>query len=245
MLGDDALVCAQRTGQWCGWAPELEEDIASANIALDLLGQARLLLSRAAEVRGDGSDEDTLAYLRDPPEFRNVRLTELDLGPGPGGDFAGTMARLLVFSSWRLAVFVRLRESRDPVLAGVAAKGVKELTYHRDHATRWVLRLAGGTAYSRDRMIVGLDTVWPYVAELFRTHPVESRLAAEGIAVDPATVRTELLATLAEVFTAAGLDPAGGSPLPGSGRDGTHTAQLAPMLAELQSVARAMPGATW
>jgi len=243
MLGDDALVLAQRLAEWCSRAPELEEDVALANIALDLLGQARLLLSRAAEVAGSGS-EDSLAYLRDAHEFRNVRLVEVDCGPGPGGDFAVTMARLLVFSSWRLAVFGRLTSSADPVLAAIATKGVKELAYHRDHAAQWTLRLAGGTAYSRERMIAGLDQVWPLVDELFTPHEVELRLT--DVAVDPAAVRSEVDDVLAQVCTAASLarpvaDPMTGGP----GRDGAHTAALAALLAEMQQLARALPGAVW
>ena len=195
MLADDALILSQRLTEWCSRAPELEEDVALANIALDLLGQARLLLSRAGEVDGAGRDEDALAYLRDEHEFRNVRLAEIDCGPGPGGDFATTIARLLVFSSWRLAVFTQLTSSTDPVLAAIAAKGVKELAYHRDHAAQWTLRLAGGTEYSRDRMIAGLDQIWPLVDELFTTHAVERSLP--GVAVDPATVRPEVDEVLA------------------------------------------------
>ncbi|MQY05068.1 1,2-phenylacetyl-CoA epoxidase subunit PaaC [Actinomadura macrotermitis] len=246
MLGDDALIYAQRLSEWCSKAPEIEEDIALANIALDLLGHARVLLARVAEVREEG-DEDALAYWRDAPQFRNVRLAELDLGPGPGGDFAATMARLLLFSSWRLAIFTRLAGSRDRLLAALAAKGAKEITYHRDHATQWVIRLGAGTSYSRARMTAGLDAVWPYAEELFAPHPVETRLAAQGVAVDPATVRTEVLGVLTEVLAHAELPPPAfvpdGEPHPG--RDGEHTEELGPLLDEMQSLVRAMPGATW
>ncbi|HEX2132776.1 MAG TPA: 1,2-phenylacetyl-CoA epoxidase subunit PaaC, partial [Actinophytocola sp.] len=203
MLADDALILSQRLTEWCSRAPELEEDVALANIALDLLGQARLLLTRAGEVEGAGRDEDALAYLRDEHEFRNVRLVELDCGPGPGGDFATTIARLLVFSSWRLAVFTQLAHSADPILAAIAAKGVKELAYHRDHAAQWTLRLAGGTEYSRERMVAGLDQVWPLVDELFHPHQVEKALPS--VAVDPSTVRPEFDDVLAQVLTAADL----------------------------------------
>ncbi|SDD44178.1 1,2-phenylacetyl-CoA epoxidase subunit PaaC [Actinokineospora iranica] len=246
MLGDDALVYSQRLAEWCSRAPELEEDVALANIALDLLGQARLLLTRAGEVEGAGRDEDALAYLRDERGFRNVRLVEIDCGPGEGGDFAATIARLLVFSAWRLALFQRLTESVDPVLAAVAAKGVKELAYHRDHAAQWTLRLAGGTAYSRERVIAGLARVWPYVDELFTPHPVETRLAA---AVDPATLRSEVDGVLDTVFDAAGLerpDVEQIAPVAGkAGRDGVHTEAMGYLLAEMQHVARSMPGALW
>jgi ring-1,2-phenylacetyl-CoA epoxidase subunit PaaC len=247
MLADDALILSQRLTEWCSRAPELEEDVALANIALDLLGQARLLLTRAGEVEGRGRDEDTLAYLRDEHEFRNVRLAEIDCGPGPGGDFATTIARLLVFSTWRLAVFTRLTSSADQVLAAVAAKGVKELAYHRDHAAQWTLRLAGGTEYSRERMIAGLERVWPLVAELFTPHEVERRL--QGVATDPSTVKSEVDEILAQVLTAAALErptvePM--SPVAGkTGRDGVHTEAMGYLLAEMQHLARSLPGATW
>lgn len=260
MLGDDALVYAQRLAHWCSRAPELEEDVALANIALDLLGQARLLLSRAAEVRGAG-DEDTLAYFREAAEFRNVRLAEVDTDRHRGDgelDFAAMIARLLVFATCRLSVLARLADSRDPVLAGVAAKGVKELAYHRDHAVQWTLRLAGGTDYSRERMTAGLAAVWPYVAELFAAHPVEQRLAAERVAVDPGEVWPEVDGLLSEVLAAARLEvpePKGAldtyavpegtlGPTP-RGRSGDHTDDLRGLLSEMQSLARAMPEATW
>jgi ring-1,2-phenylacetyl-CoA epoxidase subunit PaaC len=247
MLGDDALILSQRLTEWCSRAPELEEDVALANIALDLLGQARLLLTRAGEVEGAGRDEDALAYLRAEHEFRNVRLVEIDCGPGPGGDFATTIARLLIFSTWRLAVFTRLTDSADPVLAAIAEKGVKELAYHRDHAAQWTLRLAGGTEYSRTRMIAGLEQVWPLVDELFTTHEVEHALP--GVAVPPSSVRQDVDAVLAQVFKAAALtapDTAPMSPIAGkTGRDGVHTEAMGYLLAEMQHLARSMPGATW
>jgi ring-1,2-phenylacetyl-CoA epoxidase subunit PaaC len=247
MLGDDALILSQRLTEWCSRAPELEEDVALANIALDLLGQARLLLSRAGEVEGAGRGEDALAYLREEHDFRNARLVEIDCGPGPGGDFATTIARLLVFSTWRLAVFARLADSADPVLAAIAAKGVKELAYHRDHAAQWTLRLAGGTGYSRERMIAGLTTVWPLVPELFATHPVEARLPS--VAVDPAGVESEVDDVLSTVFTEVGLErpdvPAMAAVSGRTGRDGVHTEALGYLLAEMQHLARALPGAVW
>jgi ring-1,2-phenylacetyl-CoA epoxidase subunit PaaC len=249
MLGDDALILSQRLSEWCSRAPELEEDVALANISLDLLGQARMLLTRAGEVEGAGRDEDTLAYLRDETDFRNVRLAEIDCGPGPGGDFATTIARLLVFSTWRLALFDRLTSSADPVLAAVATKGLKELAYHRDHAAQWTLRLAGGTEFSRARMIAGLATVWPLVDELFTPHEVELRLAAASVAVDPGTLRSDVDSILNAVFKAASLDRpeiAAMSPVAGrTGRHGLHTEAMGYLLAELQHLHRSLPGATW
>ncbi|MET1072294.1 MAG: 1,2-phenylacetyl-CoA epoxidase subunit PaaC [Umezawaea sp.] len=247
MLGDDSLVLSQRLAEWCSRAPELEEDIALANIALDLLGQARLLLTRAGEVEGAGRDEDRLAYLRDEREFRNVRLAEIDCGPGPGGDFATTIVRLLVFSSWKVAQFSRLRGSADPVLSAVAAKGLKELAYHRDHAAQWAVRLGDGTEESHRRMTAAVDRVWPFVDELFRTHPVETRLA--GVAVDPAELRSEVDGVLDAVFEAATLTRP--EPIPTAfvagqaGRDGVHTEAMGFLVAEMQHLHRSLPGAVW
>ncbi|HEV8562355.1 MAG TPA: 1,2-phenylacetyl-CoA epoxidase subunit PaaC [Actinophytocola sp.] len=249
MLGDDALVLSQRLSEWCSRAPELEEDVALANIALDLLGQARMLLTRAGEVEGAGRAEDDLAYLRDEPEFRNVRLVEVDCGPGPGGDFATTIARLLIFASWRLALLDHLTASRDPVLAAIAAKGIKELAYHRDHAAQWTLRLAGGTDLSRSRMIAGLTKVWPLFDELFAPHDIEVRLAAAGVAVDPGTLRSEVDAVLDRVLTAAALDRPDVRPMSAVahrlGRHGVHTEAMGYLLAEMQHLARSLPGAVW
>jgi ring-1,2-phenylacetyl-CoA epoxidase subunit PaaC len=250
MLGDDALILSQRLSAWCARGPELEEDVALANIALDLLGQARLLLTRAGEVEGLGRDEDTLAYFRAEHEFRNVQLCEPPdgaLGPAGVGDFGFAIARLLVFSTWRLALFERLVSSRDPVLAAVAAKGAKELTYHRDHAARWTLRLGDGTALSHERMQAGLDAVWPFVDELFVPHEVELRLA--GVAIDASKLRAPVFEVLDAVLPAATLDRPAGQGLARvggrAGRDGVHTEAMGYLLAELQSVARAHPGAVW
>jgi ring-1,2-phenylacetyl-CoA epoxidase subunit PaaC len=251
MLGDDALVLAQRLTQWITAAPELEEEVAIANVALDLLGQARLLLARAGSVGVFGRsrekatetipDEDALAYFRDPDEFRNTDLVE-----APNGDFAQTMVRLLAASTVRLAVFSRLRESRDPVLAAIAAKGVNELAYHRDHAARWVLRLGDGTEESHRRAQAGADAVWPLLDDLFTATDVEARLTAAGVAVDPAVVREEVVAVLTQVLDRATLQvpawPADASP---RGRRGEHTAELPELLATLQGLARQHPAATW
>jgi ring-1,2-phenylacetyl-CoA epoxidase subunit PaaC len=245
MLGDDALICSHRLTEWVTDAPELEEEVALANTALDLLGQARVLLARAGHVEGRDRDEDALAYLRTEPEFRNVALAELP----DDRDFARAIARLLLFSTWRLALLQRLLGSRDPVVAAVAGKGLKELTYHRDHAARWTLRLGDGTPESHRRMQAALEAVWPYLDELFRTSDVERRLAGAGVAVDPAQTRGEVDAVLDEVLTRATLTrptvpPAG--PINGlGGRQGMHTEYLGHVLAEMQSLARQHPGAQW
>ncbi|UQU61393.1 phenylacetate-CoA oxygenase subunit PaaC [Couchioplanes caeruleus] len=239
MLGDDALIMSHRLQQWVTRAPELEDELAIANIALDLLGQARLLLSRAAEVEGAGRDEDALAYLRGETEFRNVRLAEL-----ADADFAHLVARLLAFSAWRLALLDRLTASADPVLAAVAAKGVKEVTYHRDYAAQWVVRLGDGTPVSHERMQAAVDAVLPLTAELFAGSDVERRLAGVGVAVEPSTLREEVGAVWEQVLPAATLQPA---PVPASapGREAGHTEALAGILAELQAVARSTPGGVW
>ena len=251
MLGDDALVLAQRLTQWVTAAPELEEEVAVANIALDLLGQARLLLARAGSVgvlgrsrdRATASipDEDALAYFRDPDEFRCTGLVA-----APNGDFGQTMVRLLVASTTRLALFAGLRDSRDPVLAAIAAKGVNELAYHRDHAARWVLRLGDGTAESSRRAQTGADAVWPLLADVFTATEVEQRLAAAGLAVDPADTRDEVVGVLTQVLDRATLRvPAWPADVPPQGRVGTHGTELTVLLAELQGLAREHPAATW
>jgi ring-1,2-phenylacetyl-CoA epoxidase subunit PaaC len=251
MLGDDALVLAQRLIQWVTAAPELEEEVAVANVALDLLGQARLLLARAGSVGVLGRsrslatesipDEDALAYFRDPDEFRNTGLVEAE-----NGDFGQTMVRLLVASTVRLAVFSRLRESRDPVLAAIAAKGVNELAYHRDHAARWVLRLGDGTAESHRRVQAGVDAVWPLLADVLTATDVEQRLVAGGVAVDPADVREEVRSVLTQVLDQATLRvPDWPADVPPRGRAGEHGPELTGLLQTLQGLARQHPAATW
>ncbi|SEF36947.1 ring-1,2-phenylacetyl-CoA epoxidase subunit PaaC [Amycolatopsis pretoriensis] len=236
MLGDDALIFSHRLQEWCTNAPELEDEVAIANIALDLLGQARLLLARAGKADGSGRSEDSFAFSRVENEFRNVRLAELG-----GGHFGHLIARLFVFSTWRLALLQRLVSSVDPVLAAIADKGVKEVTYHRDYAAQWLVRLGDGTELSHSRMQEGLDAVWPYVGELFRTHALEL--------VDAASLRPEFDAVLDQALSAAALSRPSSGELAGvsgrTGRDGVHTEQMGFLLAELQSVARAMPDAKW
>ncbi len=244
MLGDDALIMSHRLQQWVAKAPELEDEVALANIGLDLLGQARLLLARAGKADGSERSEDNFAYFRAERDFRNVRLVDAD-----NGDFAFCIARLLVFATWRLALLSRLATSADPVLAAIAAKGIKEVTYHRDYAAQWTTRLGDGTELSHQRMQAGLDAVWPLVGELFDLHPVELRLCEAGVATDPTGLREEFDAVLAQVLVSANLMLPEAAPLAGvagkKGRDGVHTEAMGFLLAELQSVARAHPEATW
>lgn len=242
MLGDDALVYSHRLQQWITRLPELEEETALANIALDLLGQARLLLTRAGHVEGLGRDEDRLAFFRTEHEFRNVRLVE-----GQDRDFAELVARLFVLATWRLAVLQRLQSSPDPALAAIAAKGVKEVAYHREYAAGWVVRLGDGTELSRERMQAGLEAIWPFVDELFRPDPVLADLPAE--LADPAALRAEVEGVIDAVLAAVTLRRPERPPAAGlggrTGRDGVHTEELGPILAELQSVARAHPEGVW
>jgi ring-1,2-phenylacetyl-CoA epoxidase subunit PaaC len=247
MLGDDALIYSHRLQQWMTRLPELEEETALANIALDLLGQARMLLARAGQAEGaatggTGRDEDQLAFFRDEHEFRNVRLAEhFDAG------FAELTGRLLVFSAWRLALCGRLATSADPVLAAIAAKSARELAYHRDYAAQWVIRLGDGTPLSHGKMQAALDVIWPLAGELFQPDPVTARLP--GVAVNSADLREEVDGVLGTVLAAATLDRPQAAPMARiagkAGRDGVHTESFGYLLAELQSVARAHPDATW
>lgn len=235
-LGDDALVLAQRLGWWISRAPELEEDVALANIALDLLGHARSLLRYAGTA--DGRTEDDLAYRRDEGEFRSAHLFEQ-----PNGDFAHTIVRQFAASHYLYELYERLRASADPVLAGVAAKAVKEVDYHRDHADRWLPRLALGTEESRRRTLVALEDLWPSVDELFRDEPLIDRL--EGVAVRPSSLREPFDASIGPILAEAELDLPAAFTSSGGGRRGRHSEHLGPLLAELQVLARQHPGASW
>lgn len=231
-LGDDALVAAQRLGEWTSRAPEMEEDVALANIALDQLGAARLLLTYAGELEGAGRDEDALAYLRDDREFRNCLLVEL-----PNGDFAVTMAKLLFLSAYQLPLYSALAGCADERLAAIGAKARKESAYHRDHAALWVRRLGDGTAESHRRMQAAVDRVWPYAHELFAPWP--------GAPVDPATLRGDFDAYVGPVLAEATLTRPADGWAPAGGRDGLHTEHLSYLLAEMQVLHRAHPGAKW
>lgn len=231
-LADDALVSAQRMSWWISRAPELEEDLALANIGLDQLGQARTLLTYAGELEGAGRSEDDLAYLRDDREFRNVWLVER-----PQTDFGVTIARLLVFAAYQSELYAALAPAGDATLAGVAGKAVKEVDYHLDHARLWTLRLGDGTDVSHHRMQAALDAEWPYVDELFA--PVE------GAVVDPASLREATLARVSAVVREATLDVPDVAPTTGGGRQGLHTEHLGHLLADMQHLHRSHPGARW
>jgi ring-1,2-phenylacetyl-CoA epoxidase subunit PaaC len=210
------------------------------NIALDLLGQARGLLSYAGEQEGQGRTEDDLAYLRDERDFTNVQLAELD-----NGDFAVTIARQLLFSAYQCELYDALAESTDEQLAGIAGKARKEADYHRDHATSWVIRLGDGTEVSHHRMVVGLETVWPFAAEMFVSDGRYDGLVASGRAVDAACLQAPWVSYVRSVLGEATLDLPETSWAPGGGRQGLHTETFGYMLAEMQHLHRSFPGAKW
>jgi ring-1,2-phenylacetyl-CoA epoxidase subunit PaaC len=237
-LGDDALILAQRLGHWISRAPELEEDVALGNIALDQLGHARSLLSYAGGL--DGRSEDDLAYLRREHEFRSAALFEQ-----PNGDFAVTIARQFVVSYYQFELYRRLTSSTDSTLAGIAAKAVKEVDYHRDHSAQWVLRLALGTDESRRRMIHAFKVIWPYVDELFRDDELTARLSEAGAAPQPSSLREDFDRLTGEVLAEAELEVPNVQPTPGGGRRGLHSEHLGYILAEMQVLAREYPGASW
>ncbi|MFF2654630.1 1,2-phenylacetyl-CoA epoxidase subunit PaaC [Streptomyces sp. NPDC058045] len=239
-LGDDALILSQRLCEWVTHAPTIEEDLAIANIALDLLGHARTLLGHAGALDGTGRGEDELAYTRTERQFRNALLVEI-----PGGDFALTIARQLAFAHYSRLLYTELAKSADAVLAGLGAKAAKEVAYHCLHAGQWTVRLGRGTEESHRRMQAGLDQVWPYTAELFDSDELVRRLDADSIGVDPARLHPVWEESVAAVLTEAGLT----LPTPrwraGGGREGLHTEAFAPLIAELQAVHRQHPGGTW
>ncbi|WP_203070933.1 1,2-phenylacetyl-CoA epoxidase subunit PaaC [Falsiroseomonas ponticola] len=233
---DDALVHAHRLSEWCGHAPMLEEDLALANVALDLLGQARSLYQYAAEVEGAGHGEDDFAYRRDAPQFRNALIFEL-----PRGDFAETIARLFLASAVMLPWWQAAMSSPDARLAAIAAKAEKEVTYHLRHAGEWMIRLGDGTAESRARAAAAVAKLWPYTGELF----IAEHGAVALLLPDPASLRPAFEATVARVLAEAGLERPRDGWMQKGGRRGVHTEHLGHMLAVMQHLQRAYPGATW
>jgi ring-1,2-phenylacetyl-CoA epoxidase subunit PaaC len=239
-LADTALVLGHRLTEWSSRAPTLEEDIALSNMALDLMGQARGLYGRACAIAGDGRDEDSLAYLRDAHEFLNVQLVER-----PNGDFADTMARQLLYSAFAVPLWEALARSRDAELAAIAAKAEKECAYHLRHCSEWVIRLGDGTPESHRRMQRAIDDAWMFTGELFEADEGDRTLVAAGVAADASKLRPIWSETVGGVLAEATLvRPADGWMISG-GRRGVHTEHLGHMLAEMQFLRRAYPGATW
>jgi ring-1,2-phenylacetyl-CoA epoxidase subunit PaaC len=237
---DDALILGHRLSEWCGHAPALEEDMALANIALDLLGQARALYSYAAEVEGEGNDEDKFAYLRDVRQYRNLLLAEQ-----PNGDFARTLVRQFFYSAFADLYWRAMMSSRNPTLAAIAAKSEKESAYHLRHSSEWVIRLGDGTEESHRRAQAAIDDLWAFTGEMFEVDETERGLIDAGIAVDPATLKASWLKTITGVVNEATLALPKSHWMQQGGRHGRHSEHLGHLLSELQSMQRTFPGATW
>ncbi|MEP7282909.1 MAG: 1,2-phenylacetyl-CoA epoxidase subunit PaaC [Rubrivivax sp.] len=239
-VGDTCLILGQRLGEWCGHAPVLEEDIALSNMALDLIGQTRALLTRAGMRGGQGFDEDQLAFLRDERDYRNVTMAEL-----PRGDFAFTVLRNLFLSTWLKLHWERLQHSADGELAGIAGKAVKEARYHQQHAADWVVRLADGTDESRRRTELALDVLWRYVPELFAADAVDERALAGKLGPSRAELAEPWRAQITAVFDEAGLQAPAPSAFRSAGTQGVHTEHMGRLLAEMQTLQRSYPGGAW
>jgi ring-1,2-phenylacetyl-CoA epoxidase subunit PaaC len=239
-LADDALILGHRLSEWSNLAPMLEEDIALSNLGLDLIGQARLLYTYAGEIEGQGRSEDDLAYLREEHAFRNVLLVEQ-----PNGDFAATIVRQLVYAAFLHPYLQALQTSADARLAEIAAKAVKEMAYHLRHAAEWAIRLGDGTEESHARAAAALDELWMYTGELFEMDQAERVLVQKGIAVDRDTIRSTWNATMDRVLAEATLSRPADGWMQTGGRSGEHSEHLGHLLAQMQVLARAHPGATW
>ena len=244
-LGDTCLILGQRLGEWTGHGPVLEEDIALANMALDLIGQARALLTRAGQTEGRAFDEDQLAFLRDERDYRNPTLVELPNGPGKPGDFAFTVQRNLLVATLLKLLWQKLADSSDAELAAIAGKAVKEARYHQQHAADWVVRLGDGTDESRRRSQAALAQLWRYVPELFESDAVDEAAAASGLGPRWADVQADWQAEVGAVLAEAGLAPPAASAFRSTGKRGVHSEHMGPMLAEMQQLQRSYPGGVW
>jgi len=244
-LGDTALILGQRLSEWCGHAPVLEEDIALANIALDLIGQSRALLSCAGRLEGCGHDEDQLAFLRDERDYRNATIVELPNGPSRPGDFAFTVLRNAMMATWFRLLWERLRESTDAELAAIAGKAVKEARYHQQHSADWVVRLGDGTDESAHRLRAALDGLWRFSAELFESDAVDAAAAANGLGPRWDSLREPWLAEMRELFDEAKLPMPADSAFRSTGKAGVHTEHMGYILADLQYLQRAYPAGAW
>lgn len=239
-LADTALILGHRLSEWVGHAPVLEEDLAFGNMGLDLIGQARALYSYAGQIEGKGRDEDALAYLRDARDYRNLLLVEQ-----PNGDFATTMMRQLLYAAFASPHFDALTRSKDETLAAIAAKAAKEMAYHLRHSAEWVIRLGDGTDESHARAQDALEELWPYTVELFEVDQIERALIEAGVAVDPAPLHARWSKTLDDVLAEATLTRPRDGYMQTGGRSGRHSEHLGFILADLQFLQRAYPGATW
>lgn len=239
-LGDNALILGQRLSEWCGRGPVLEEDLALANMALDLIGQARLLYAHAGRLEGAGRDEDSLAFLRSESEYRNATLVEL-----PNGDFGHTVLRNFLFSAFQNELWQALQDSTDAELAAIAAKSRKECRYHLQHSADWVVRLGDGTEESRSRMQAALDALWPYTAELFEPDAIDAAATVSGLGVSGGSLEPRWEATVLPVLREATLAVPARTAFRSQGRMGRHSEHMGYLLAEMQFLQRAYPGASW
>jgi len=237
---DDALILGHRLSEWCGHAPVLEEDMALANMGLDLLGQARELYSYAAKVEGKGNDEDKFAYLRDIRQYRNLLLVEQ-----PNGDFAHTMVRQFFYAGFVDLYWRAMMKSSDATLAAIAAKSEKESAYHLRHSSEWIVRLGDGTEESHRRAQASIDDLWAFTGEMFHIDESERALIDSGIAVDPVTQRPQWLKTVSDIVSEATLVLPRSDWMQQGGRSGRHSEHLGHLLSELQSMQRTFPGVTW
>jgi ring-1,2-phenylacetyl-CoA epoxidase subunit PaaC len=239
-IGDTALILAQRLGEWTGHAPVLEEDIALANMALDLIGQCRAVLTHAGALEGAGHDEDQIAFLREERDYRNVTLAEL-----PRGDFAVTVVRNTMMATFFKLLWGKLADSRDAELAAIAGKAVKEARYHQQHAADWLVRLAGGTEESRRRVDKALAQLWPYHAELFASDAVDQHAHDTGLGPRWGDLKDAWLAEMAQIFDEAGLVLPAPVAFLSTGKTGVHSEHMGFILAEMQQLQRAYPGGVW
>jgi ring-1,2-phenylacetyl-CoA epoxidase subunit PaaC len=237
---DDALILGHRLSEWCGHAPMLEEDMALANMGLDLLGQARALYSYAAQIEGKGNDEDKLAYLRDVRQYRNLLLVEQ-----PNGDFAHTLVRQFFYAAFADLYWRAMMQSSDTTLAAIAAKSEKESAYHLRHSSEWMLRLGDGTVESHARAQTAVDDLWAFTGEMFDADDSERALIDSGIAIDPATLHPQWLKTVSSIVSEATLALPSTGWMQKGGRSGRHSEHLGHLLSELQSMQRTFPGASW
>ena len=239
-IGDDHLILGHRLSEWCGHAPMLEEDLALPNMALDLIGTARMCYGYAAEIEGDGRGEDDYAFLRDGTDFRHMLMVER-----PNGDFAFTILRQFLFAAWMHPVWDGLTHAADARLADHAGKAVKEMAYHVRHSGEWVIRLGDGTAESATRMRAALDELAPYIGEMFENDEITERLVAAGLLADQAIVRAAFTRSVARTFVMAQLPPLDVMSGISGGRTGRHGEVLGHLLAEMQFMQRSYPGLTW
>jgi ring-1,2-phenylacetyl-CoA epoxidase subunit PaaC len=239
-LADNALILGHRNSEWCGHGPVLEQDIAITNISLDLIGQARYFYQYAALKKGENSTEDSFAYFRDSPDFKNILLVEQ-----PKGDWAQTILRQFFFSAFQKMLFEKLKEGRDEQIAAIAVKALKEITYHLRWSSEWVIRLGDGTEESHARMAKAIEELWAYTGELFLPAEYEIQLLNNGIGADIVALKEPWMQKVKEIFGEAGLAVPSASLLHAGGKEGKHSKHLDDILKELQSVARAYPAATW